>query len=269
MVKEEEEKETFVLTNGLLKLKASADFAGCLYYLGGDSTENQLGTSFPKIETKVFLENYTGGIRSFFLDDEFNFQKSKTHQESFKAEEADESFWKGVAFHYKAEKQEELKGILSETTFLTLPSSNIVKIRRKFVNPTSASFKFNNCLWMSPNVGGEFHENEVIFPRAKRTFHFKRAEGIAISPVDPGQGWLIVKNRSKQQSLGLIVGNTDKSTILSLDLGQTLLELLVISKVLLLPNATLEFEDYIVYSSEEVKLLEKLAKILQNMPIRE
>ena len=265
--KEEQNKNIFKVSNGLLQFKASADFAGCLYFLGKDSTLNQLGTSFPNIQTKVFLENYSGGIRAFYMDDEFNFQKSKTHEETFKAEPIEEGLWKGVQFTYKTEMQEELKGILGSVAFLTLPFSNVIKVKRRFENPTSASFKFNNCLWISPNVGGVFQENDVIFPRGDKIFHFKRAEGFAVSSVEPEKGWAVVVNRNKKQSLGVVAGNTNRSTILSLDIGKTMLELFVISRVLLLPKETCEFEDFIVLSDEKYGSIDKMATLLRNQRI--
>ena len=266
--KEEQNKNIFKISNGLLQFKASADFAGCLYFLGKGSALNQLGTSFPNIQTKVFLENYSGGIRSFYMDDEFNFQKSKTHEETFDAEPIEEELWKGVQFTYETKKQEEMKGILGSIAFLTLPFSNVVKVKRRFENPTSASFKFNNCLWISPNVGGVFQENDVIFPRGDKIFHFKRAEGFAISSIEPEKGWAVVVNRNKKQSLGVIAGNTDRSTILSLDIGKTMLELFVISRVLLLPKETCGFEDFIVLGDEKYESIDKMATLLRNQHTR-
>jgi len=263
ITQDEQNRNIFKISNGLLQFKASADFAGCLYFLGRDTALNQLGTSFPNIQTKVFLENYSGGIRSLYLDEEFNFQKSKTHEEAFKAEPIEEGRWKGVRFTYDAEKQEEVKGIRGSVGFLTLPLSNIIKIKRRFENPTSASFRFNNCLWISPNVGGTFQDNDVIFPRGDKIFHFKRAEGFAVSDVEPEQGWAVVLNRNKKQSLGVIAGNTDRSTILSLDIGKTLLELFIISRVLLLPKETSELEDYILLSNEEYESIDKTANMLR------
>ncbi len=52
----------FEVSNDRIRFKTSAEFAGCLYFLGEDDA-NQLATSFPRIGTKVFLENYCGGIR--------------------------------------------------------------------------------------------------------------------------------------------------------------------------------------------------------------
>jgi len=136
---------------------------------------NQLGTSIPSIGPKVFLKNYFGRIRALYLDEQFDFQKSKTHEELYKAELVEEGHWKGIKFSFKSKQQEEIKGITGSTSYLTLPFSNIVKIKRKFENPTCASFKFNSCLWISPNVGGNFEKNEVIFPRDDKIFRFKRA----------------------------------------------------------------------------------------------
>ena len=258
---EEENKAVFKVSNGVLQFKGSAEFAGCLYFLGEDEV-NQLGTSFPSIGTKVFLEHYSGGIRALYLN-EFDFQKSKTHEELYKAELVEEGHWKGIKFSFESKQQEEIKGIVGSISFLTLPFSNVVKIKRKFENPTLASFKFNSCLWISPNVGGNFEKNEVIFPRDDKVFHFKRAKGWAVSGVQPERGWVLVTNREKKLGLGIIAGNTDKSTILSLDLGKTMLELFVMSRIQLQPGESCELEDYVVLSSAEHESIDKLAKILR------
>lgn len=261
MPDKEQNKNVYKVSNGLLHFKTSAEFAGCLYFLGKDEI-NQLGTSFPQIGTKVFLQNYTGGIRALYLE-RFNFQKSKTHQESYKAELAEEGYWKGLKFSFHSKQQEEIKGILGSVSYLTLPFSNVIKIKRRFENPTSASFKFNSCLWISPTVGGTLEKSEVIFPRDNKIYWFKRTEGIAISGVQPERGWLFVKNRKEKTGLGLITGNTDLSTILSLDLGNTMLELLVLSEIQLHTKESCELEDYVILSNDDYTSLDKLSEILR------
>lgn len=258
----EQNRDIYKVSNGLLHYKASAEFAGCLYFLGKDEI-NQLGTSFPHIGTKVFLQNYTGGIRAFYLE-RFDFQKSKTHQESYKAELIEENHWKGIKFSFHSEQQEEIRGILGSVSYLTLPFSNVVKIKRGFENPTSAGLKFNSCLWLSPTVGGTLEKNEVVFPRDNKIHWFKRAEGFAVSGVQPEKGWLFVKNQKKKTGLSLITGNTDLSTILSLDLGNTLLELFLISEIQLQPMKSLELVDYLILSNEDHSSIDKLAKIIRN-----
>ena len=259
---EEEKKTVFKVSNGLLNFKCSAEYAGCLYFLGKDAT-NQLATTFPNIGTKVFLENYSGGIRSLYLDENFDFQKSKTHNELYKAELVEEEDWNGVKFSFESKEQKELKGTFGSISYLTLPFSNIVKIKRKFENPTPATFKFLSCLWLSPNVGGNFQKNEAIFPRADKIFRFKRAEGFAISGVEPKKGWILVKNEEEELGLAMITGNPHKSTILSLDVGKTMLELFIMSRIQLQPNERCELEDYLLLSSEDHKSVDKLAEMLQ------
>jgi GNAT superfamily N-acetyltransferase len=261
---QEENKAVFKVSNGELQFKTSAEYAGCLYFLGKNEV-NQLGTSFPNIGTKVFLENYSGGIRALYLK-EFDFQKSKTHKESYKGEIVEEGNWKGVTFKFESKKQEEIKGVQGSVSYLTLPFSNVVKIKRKFENNTLASLKFDSCLWISPNVGGNFEKNEVIFPRDDDVFRFKRAEGFAVSGVQPERGWVLVTNKEKKMGLGIIAGNTDKSTILSLDLGKTMLELFVMSRIQLQPGAKRELQDYAVLSCEEHQSMDKFAKALRTLP---
>lgn len=259
------EKDRLVhkVSNGLLEFKASAEFAGCLFFLSRRREENQLASNFPNVGTKVFLENYTGGIRAFYLGDRFDFEKSKSHEEQYQAETIEEGLWKGVEFSFESKQQQETKGILGSVSYLTLPFSNVVKIKRKFTNPTEASFTFNSCLWISPNVGGDFERNESIFPRSDRVFRFKRSEGVAISGVQPEKGWVFVANAQRKKGLSLIVGNNEESRIILLDIGRSILEMIVFSRVQLQPKENCELEDYIVLGWESHESVDKLSKILR------
>jgi ribosomal protein S18 acetylase RimI-like enzyme len=259
----EEDKAVFKVSNGLLRFKASAGFAGCLYFLSRDDEVNQLCSSFPRVGTKVFLENYTGGIRAFYLGEGFDFARSKSHEESYEAEMVKEGHWKGVKFSFESKQQEQIKGILGTVSYLTLPLSNVVKIKRGFENPTSASFRFNGCLWISPNVGGNFEKNDVIFPRGGKTLQFKRAGEPAVAGVQTEKGWALVANAEQKTGLGIIAGNTDKSMVLSFDIGKTMLELLVMSRVQLQPKQTCELEDYVVLSNEDHEYIDKLSRMLR------
>jgi ribosomal protein S18 acetylase RimI-like enzyme len=249
--KREEGKEVVKVSNGLLEFKASAEFAGCLYFLSGEDKVNHLCSNFPRIGTKVFLQNYSGGIRALYLGEGFDFEKSKSHLESF-----------------QTEKQEELKGILGSISYLTLPSSNIVKIKREFSNPTLARFEFNNCLWISPNVGGDFQKNELIFPRDGRIFRFKRAAGVVISGVQPEKGWAFVANAEKKTGLGVITGNPRNSLLLSIDIGKSLMELLIESRIQLQPTERVRLEDYVVLCNDDYESMERLSNALRKEAFR-
>jgi ribosomal protein S18 acetylase RimI-like enzyme len=259
----EDDKVVQKVANGLLEFKACAEYAGCLFFLSRKKEVNQLGSGFPRVGTKVFLENYTGGIRALYLSDRFDFQKSKSHEEEYKAESVEEGDWKGVEFSFESKQQEEIRGVLGSVSYLTLPFSNVVKIKRRFKNPTLASFRFNGCLWISPNVGGDFEKNEAIFPVNDKILRFKRSEGVAISGVQREKGWVFVANAEQKKGLGIIVGNTDKSTIVSLDVGKAILELVVMSRVQLQPEESCELEDYVILSGDDHKDTDGLSKILR------
>jgi hypothetical protein len=156
--------------------------------------------------------------------------------------------------------------LLGSISFLTLPHSNIVKIKRRFENQTQALFKFNSCLWISPNVGGDFQRNKVVFPRGDKIFQFKRAEkSLVVSGVAPEKGWIYVVNEEKKQGLGIVAGDTDKSMIFSLDIGKTMLELFVFSKTQLLPKETCEFQDFMLLGDEKYKFMDKMAETLREL----
>jgi len=262
----EENMSVYKILNGLTLFKASADFAGCLYFLGNSPTTNQLDTSFPNIQTKVFLENSSGGVRLLYLDEAFGFEKSKTHRESFVGQPVEEGLWKGVCFSFEAKEQEEIKGLHGSISFLTLPHSNVVRVKRSFRNPALATFAFNSCLWISPKVGGDFLANKAIFPRGDRILAFKRAEkGFAVAGVTPERGWIYIVNEEKKQGLGVIVGNPSRSRILSLDIGKSMLELFVMSKIQLLPTETCELQDYLILGDEKYTSIDKMAHTLREI----
>jgi hypothetical protein len=247
----------------LLKFKASAEFAGCLYFLSGEDEVNQLCSNFPHIGTKVFLQNYSGGVRALYLGEGFDFEKSKSHQEHYETKIIKEERWKGVKFSFESEEQEELKGLLGSISYLTLSSSNLVKIKREFKNHTSARFEFNSSVWISPNVGGDFEKNEVIFPRDGRILRFRRAGGVVISGVQPEKGWSFIANTEQKAGLGVVAGNPDKSMLLSIDIGKGLMELLIHSKIQLQPTESCNLEDYVVLTDENSEPMDKLSNMLR------
>lgn len=259
----EEGKRVVKVSNGLLKFKASAEFAGCLYFLSREDEVNHLCSNFPHIGTKVFLQNYSGGVRALYLGEGFDFEKSKSHQEHYETEIIKEERWKGVKFSFESEKQEQLKGLLGSISYLTLPSSNIVKIKRKFKNHTSARFEFNSSLWISPNVGGNLEKNDVIFPRDGRILRFKRAGGVVVSGVQPEKGWAFVANAEQKAGFGIIAGDPDKSMLLAIDAGKSLMELLIQSKIQLQPMESCSLEDYIVLTNEDHEPMDKLSNMLR------
>ena len=261
----EENKVVQTVYNGLIRFKASAEFAGCLYFLSGKDGVNQLCSSFPRIGTKVFLENYSGGIRALYLGDGFEFAKTKSHEETYEARAIKEELWKGVKFSYESRQQEQIKGVLGSVSYSTLPLSNIVRIRRKFENPTSSRFRFYSCLWISPNVGGKIEANEAVFPRGNRIFRFRRSEGVVVSGVQQEKGWAFVANEEQKTGLGIVAGNTDKSMIISIDIGKALLELLVMSEVQLQPKQSCELQDYIVLTNEDHETIDKFSEALRRM----
>jgi ribosomal protein S18 acetylase RimI-like enzyme len=261
--KREQGKEVVKVSNGLLEFKACAEFAGCLYFLSGEDKVNHLCSSFPRIGTKVFLQNYSGGIRSLYSGEDLNFEKSKSHLESLRTEIIKEERWSGVRFSFKSERQEELKGILGSTSYLTLPSSNIVKIGREFSNPTRARFEFANCIWISPEVGGDFQKNELVFPRDGRIFRFKTAADLWVSGVQPEKGWAFVANEKKKTGLGVIAGDPRNSLILSIAIRKSLMELFIESRIRLQPKEKVKVDDYIVLCDCDYRSVDRLSDALR------
>jgi hypothetical protein len=259
----EKGKRVVTVSNGLIRFKASAEFAGCLYFLSKEDEVNQLCSNFPNIGTRVFLQNYSGGIRELYLGKSLDFEKSKSHKEHYETEIVKDERWKGVKFSFKSEEQEETKGLHGSISYLTLSSSNVVKIKREFNNHTSARFEFNSSLWISPNVGGNFEKNELIFPRNGTTLRFRRAPGVAMSGIQPEKGWAFIANTEQKAGMGLVAGNPDKSMLISIDIGKSLMELLIYSMIQLQPSESCNLEDYIVLTDENAGPMDKLSNLLR------
>jgi hypothetical protein len=215
----------------------------------------------------VFLQNCTGGIRALYTGVGLDVDNSKSHLESLQTEIVKEGCWSGVRFNYKSERQEGLEGILGSVAYLTLPSSNIVRIRREFSNPTPARFEFNNSLWISPSFGGDFQKNELIFPRDDRIFRFKRADSHVVSHVvsgvQPEKGWALVGNAENETGLGVIAGNPRDSQLISLELGKSLAELFVESRIQLQPTERATVEDYVVLCNGAYESMDRLSNALR------
>jgi hypothetical protein len=103
----------------------------------------------------------------------------------------------------------------------------------------------------------------VIFPRSGKVLQFRRAGEPAVAGVQPEKGWAVVANAEKKTGLGIVAGNTDKSMILSLDIGKPMLEMLVMSMVRLRPKKSCELEDYVVLSNENYEPVDKLSEMLR------
>jgi len=268
LLKTEEGKAVVRVSNGLLEFRASAEFAGCLYFLSRQDKVNQLCSYFPRMGTRLFLQNYSGGIRALYTGEDLDFERSKSHLESFRTEFIKGKRWSGIRFSYRSEKQEGLEDVLGAVSYLTLPSSNIVRIRREFSNPTQARFEFKNTLWVSPNVGGDLQKNELIFPRDDRIFRFKRAGDVVVSGVQPERGWAFVANEEKKTGLGVIVGNPRDSLLHSIDVGKSVLELLIESRIQLRPTGTATLDDYVVLCNDDYEPMDRLSNVLRRETFR-
>jgi hypothetical protein len=63
--------------------------------------------------------------------------------------------------------------------------------------------------------------------------------------------------------MGLVAGNPDKSMLLSIDVGKSLMELLIYSKIQLQPAESCTLEDYVVLTDENDEPMDKLSNLLR------
>jgi hypothetical protein len=63
--------------------------------------------------------------------------------------------------------------------------------------------------------------------------------------------------------MGLVAGNTDKSMLISIDIGKSLMELLIYSMIQLQPSESCNLEDYIVLTDENAGPMDKLSNLLR------
>jgi hypothetical protein len=141
-----EGETVYKIDNGKIKFIIPKTLAGNLLRLEDENGNTFLQDLFPKIQPKFFFEKYLGGIQPLImhtssnnLQPEFGESKSKIVQEGK---------WLGISSSLIAQlENSNLKGLEIETTFLTLPGSDLIRTKITLNNTSAREFQWIGTLF--------------------------------------------------------------------------------------------------------------------------
>ncbi|MCE7743149.1 MAG: GNAT family N-acetyltransferase [Candidatus Heimdallarchaeota archaeon] len=157
-----EDHDVLVVNNGSLSFTVPKFLGGDLIHLEDAQGNSFLMDSFPNIGPKFFIDHYLGGIQpAIFHPEEGN---PFAELEATDAEEITEGEWSGVKVFWINEKSEWLKGQKYAISYLTLPGSNIIRIKVDNINETPRQVTTIAAMIADMALKGETEGNVVKVP---------------------------------------------------------------------------------------------------------
>ena len=185
-----ENVEVYKVANGSLKFLVPRNLGGDLIRLQDKHDNVFLLDSFPNIGPRFFIDHYLGGIQpAVFHPEEGN---PFAELESTETEEVLEGEWKGVKTYWTNEKSEWLKGQKYEISYLTLPESNIVRIRFKIINDTPRKVATIGAMIADIGLKGETSGNVVEVPGGLGNWIRNRIQKPFINQTNIDEPWVRV-----------------------------------------------------------------------------
>jgi len=253
--------EVFSIDNGQYLFKVCPEFAGTLHAAIEKGTgRNHLLSAFPKPKPFVFFNPWYGGIRTLVFKESW---PGKAHEEKWDGRKVEMGPWKGMSVSTKfTDLNEDLKGLEVDSSYLTQPGSNIVRVVNEYRNTTSASMSFGSLTAIFLQLGGSRDKYAVIVP-GRRGERLRRGTKYA-SFYSTDRGYAVVENQRTGDSLCLVTTQSERTTIEVLDMAAEYGAHLTSSvDVYLKPNETRKFNNYVAFAKTredalKYKMLRKL-----------
>ncbi len=188
----DQDRDILVVDNGFLNFRVCPAFGGTVYSLQSEAVE-YLSSSFPEPEPRVTFNPWYGGATGCL-----NNSESRGWCEEFDHRTVREGRWRGVETSCRAsDRLKDIKGAVIRNRYLTMPSSNILRLEQEIKNETTAGMEIFTGAKVFPSLGEEGLE-PVIPDREGNPY--------ARSPDQPfeiecPQGWVAVRNPELDRSL--------------------------------------------------------------------
>jgi len=177
-----QEKNLFTVENDVLRMKTSPDFIGCLTSLSFKEKE-LLKCNFPNLIPSVFFNQDPGGLFNMLIGMEDEFSDLKFFQEKFVFSEVHNEPWHGVEYTVNVTERKSLKGLLFKAYYEMLGGdSNLLRVRIKVTNPTSAIFQFISLSFLSVGIDGSLDDilSDIVFKNRELSYALTRENPIPI-----------------------------------------------------------------------------------------
>ncbi|MHA1911708.1 MAG: hypothetical protein ACTSYA_08450, partial [Candidatus Kariarchaeaceae archaeon] len=257
-----EEKKVITLSNGSLTISSSPDFGGCLFKLLSSDGVNHIKSSFPNVVPSVLGPYSLGGIRAYNMVDDDDLSHNKEHLDEFSWKPYEEKEWKGIEYTSIGKEHKSTFGLQKMVSYSLKPGLPIVKITRKFINPTGVPVRLVNILNLVPGVEGSTAKNWLSFVFGDQLLNLNREQKMVFAFTDAEKSALIVTHEETERGLALV--NIGKNSNLMVgDIGEMFFEALGGHSVEV-DSEEVEVTSYVAFGRFEGKDIYILKKLLEN-----
>ena len=209
-------KRVMWVSNDKLAFKVSAEFGANLIRLVDAQGRAFLADDFPKIGPKFFFEHYVGGIQPaiFTIGTENPF----TEPERITTSLAEDGPWRGMKTSWTITKAEKLRGQQYTLTYLTLPESEIIRIRLEHRNPTLRRIKWATLSLVHLALQGDMDDTIIKVPGGIHPWIRPHAQKFFVSPPNLNEPWSRVTRGD--QSLTMLCPAGFHGTTMAFDFGE-------------------------------------------------
>ncbi|WP_202710205.1 GNAT family N-acetyltransferase [Sporosalibacterium faouarense] len=167
----DEGKDSYIIDNGLIKMKACPEFSNSIYSLKYKDIE-WLDTSFPVAEPKSWWNPWTGGMLSRPADMKMISVLGEERKCEFvELEDNFNNLWQGIKVSMNIDKHERFKGLKLNQYYLTLPQLPLLLTFTEVHQNTGTYFdsvKFYTDLFIKSN--DKLNENWIITKNSQGDF---------------------------------------------------------------------------------------------------
>jgi len=181
----------YAVSNGALSFAVLDGLSGSLIRLSDAQGRGYLYDNAPEVKPWHFFENHVGGVQPLVAGRRLELIFDEL--DPLQAEAVEEGHWKGVEVSWTAYKNEHVRGQEWRLAYLTLPGSNVVRLRLRHHNPTPRRVEWFGALLANVNLadapGGSFEGVTVRAPGGQGTWTRNPAPKPFVSPGHLGQPW--------------------------------------------------------------------------------
>jgi len=221
--KDIDEHSVLEVSNGMLTFTVVTEVGGNLIRLKDSQERSFLADNYPEIKPKFFTSYNIGGIQPLIFtpdqDDPF-FEPEKTH-----AHRVEESPWRGIKVAWTVQNQELLRGQNFSLTYLTVPDSEVIRIRLEHENPTNRLVKWVALLVADVELQGSMDDTILTAPGGTQTWIRNRVTKPFMSLASLENPW--IRASKGDQSITIFAPESSSGTIMGLDLGEMMMGLMI------------------------------------------
>jgi hypothetical protein len=196
---------SLAVSNGALSFHVLDGLSGSLIRLQDAQGRCYLYDNAPQVQPWHFFENHVGGLQP--LASGMHLEMIFAELDEIHAAPTEDGRWKGVEVSWTAVKDEYLRGQVFHLAYLTLPGSDVLRVRLRHHNPTPRRVEWfggvTANLAMGVDAGSASVEGTVVHaPGGQGTWIRNPSPKAFVSPGHLGEPWVhLVKG---DQSIALL-----------------------------------------------------------------